>query len=108
MHPEIYQIKPTLLDYSTGRIVYIGCIFKCFTPPRQRIGLLRRAKHVFVLLKFIVSEYDSFRFSLSSSASFWTVFIEPGAAPDLWYTQKLSKQSCFVPNSEIFVGILIF
>ena len=52
-----------------------------FYPLRQRIALLRSAKLIFVLMKFIVSEYNSFRFSLSFSASFWTVFVEPGAAP---------------------------
>ena len=33
------------------------------------------------LFLFIVSDYDSFRFSLSFSASFEMVFVEPGAAP---------------------------
>ena len=41
---------------------------------KQRIALLRMLKHVFVLIKFIVSEYDPFRFSLSLSASFWMFF----------------------------------
>ena len=48
---------------------------------RQSIALLRSAKLIFVLIKIIVSEYDSFRFSLSFSANLWTVFVEPGAAP---------------------------
>ena len=33
------------------------------------------------LFLFIVSDYDSFRFSLNFSASFEMVFVEPGAAP---------------------------
>ena len=77
MHPENCQLKSTLLDYSTDRIVYVGCIFKFFAPLRQRIALLRQriallrsAKLIFVLIKFIVSDYDSLRFSLSFSASF--------------------------------------
>ena len=53
---------------------------KFLHPLRQRIALLRSAKLIFVLIKFIVSEYDSFRFSLSFSASFWSVFEEPCAA----------------------------
>ena len=52
-----------------------------FYPIRQKIALLRSAKLISVLLKFIVSENDSFRFSLSFSASFWMVFVDPGAAP---------------------------
>ena len=48
-------------------------VFSRFLHPlRQRIALLRSAKLIFVLPMFIVSEYDSFRFSLSFSASFWT------------------------------------
>ena len=49
-------------------------------PVRQRIALLRSAKLIFVLIKIIVSEYDSIRFSLSFSASFWTVVVEPAVA----------------------------
>ena len=81
MHQDNCQLKSTLLDYSTDRIVYVGFIFKIFAPLRQRIALLRSAKLIFVLIKFIVCEYDSFHFSLSFSASFWMVFVEPGAAP---------------------------
>ena len=54
---------------------------------------------IFALLKFIVSEYDSCRFS----ASFWTIFVEPGAAPPVH-----AKISCCVPHPELFVGILMF
>ena len=32
---------------------------------RERIALLRSAKLIFVLMKFIVSEYDSFRLEVS-------------------------------------------
>ena len=76
------QFKYTLLDYSTDKIVYDIYIFLSFLHPlRQRSALLRSADLIFVLLKFIVSEYVSFRFSLSFSASFWKAFVEPGAAP---------------------------
>ena len=47
----------------------------------QRTALFRSAKFIFVLMKFILSEYDSFRFSLNFSAGFWMVFVLPGAAP---------------------------
>ena len=53
---------------------------KLLLPLRKRIALFRRAKLIFVLSKIIVPEYDSFRFSLSFSTSFWTVFVEPAAA----------------------------
>ena len=67
------QIELSILD-----------VFLRFLQPlRQRIALLRSAKLMFVLIKLIVSEYDSFRFSLSLSASFWMVFVEPGAAPSV-------------------------
>ena len=49
-------------------------------PLRQRIALLRSAKPILVLIKFVGSEYDPLRYSLNFSASFWTVFIDPGAA----------------------------
>ena len=58
----------------------LDVFLRFLNPLRQRIALLRSAKFIFVLIKFIVSEYDSFRFSLSFSASFWMVFVEPGAA----------------------------
>ena len=76
MHSENYQLNSTLLDYSTDKIVNVGCILKILHPLRQRIALLRRAKRNFVSIKFIVSEYDSFCFSLSFSASFWTAFVD--------------------------------
>ena len=49
-------------------------------PRRQRIALLRSAKLILCLSKFFVSGYDSFRFSLNFSASFWTVFVEPSSS----------------------------
>ena len=59
----------------------LDVLLRLLHPLRHRIALLRKAKLIFVLIKFIVSEYDSFRFSISFSASFLTVFVEPGAAP---------------------------
>ena len=94
MHQEKCQLKSTLPDYSTDRIVYVGCIFKIFAPLRQRIALLKSAKLIFILIKFIVSEYDSFRFSLSFSASFWMVFVEPGAAPPVHAKISGTKLLC--------------
>ena len=94
MHQEKCQLKSTLHDYSTDRIVYVGCIFKVFAPLRQRIALLKSAKLIFILIKFIVSEYDSFRFSLSFSASFWMVFVEPGAAPPIHAKISGTKLLC--------------
>ena len=41
-----------------------------------------------------MSEYDSSRFSLSFSASFWTVFVEPGAAPPVHAKIKGTKLLC--------------
>ena len=63
-------------------------------PLRQRIVLLKSAKLIFILIKFIVSEYDSFRFSLSFSASFWMVFVEPGAAPPIHAKISGTKLLC--------------
>ena len=81
MHQRNCQLKSILLDYRTDRIVYVGFFLKIFAPLRQRIAFLKSAKLIFILLTFFVSEYDSFRFSLSFSAGFWMVFVEPGAAP---------------------------
>ena len=106
MHRENCQLKSTLLDYSTDRIFYVGCIFKIFAPPKAEDCTPQMCKLTFVLIKFIVAEYDSFRFSLSFSASFWMVFVEPGVL--LSYTQKLVEQSCCVPQPEFFDGILMF
>ena len=68
-------------------------------PLRQRIALLRSAKLIFVLMKFIESEYDSFRFSLSFSASFGMVFVEPGAAPPVH--SKISGTQLLCSTSRI-------
>ena len=65
----IAQTKLSILD------VFLNFLY----PLRQRIALLRSAKFIFVLIKFLVSEYDSFCFSLSFPANFLTVFVEPGA-----------------------------
>ena len=59
----------------------LDVILSFLHPLRQKIAILRSAKLTLVLMKFIVSEYDSFRFSLNFSATFWTIFAEPGAAP---------------------------
>ena len=97
MHPENCQLKPTLLGCSTDRNVYVECVFKIFLHPlRQRIALLRSAKLIFALLKFIVSEYDSCRFS----ASFWTIFVKPGAAPPVH--AKISGTKLLCSTSRIF------
>ena len=61
---------------------------------RQRIELLRIAKLFFVLIRFIVSEYDSFRFSLNLSASFSMVFVEPGDAPPVHLIISGTKLVC--------------
>ena len=45
---------------------------------------------------FIVSEYDSFRFSLSFSASFWIIFVEPGAAPPVHAKISETKLLCSI------------
>ena len=34
MQQENCQLKSTLLDYSTDRIVYVGCNLKIFAPPK--------------------------------------------------------------------------
>ena len=101
MHQENCQLKSTLLDYST-ELSMLDVFLRFLHPLRQRIALLKSAKLIFVLIKFIVSEYDSFRVSLS----FWMVFVEPGAAPPVH--AKISGKNCCVPHPEIFVGILMF
>ena len=94
MNPENCQLKSTLLDYSTDIIIYVGGSLKFFATPKARIALLRSAKLIFFLIKFIVSEYDSFRFWLSFSASFWTIFVEPGAAPTIHAKISETKLLC--------------
>ena len=94
MHQEYCQLKSTLLDYSTDRVVYVGCILKFFAHTKAEDALLKSSKLVFVLIKFIVSEYDSFRFSLSFSASFVMVFVEPGSAPPVHAKISATKLLC--------------
>ena len=80
-----------------------------FYPLRQRIALLRSAKLIFVLMKFIVSDNNSFRFSLSFSANFWTVFVEPGAAPPVH--TKISGTKLLFSTSRIlycYFNVLTF
>ena len=60
----------------------------------QKAALLRNAKLIFLLTNFFVSEYNLFRISLNFSASFWTVFVEPGAAPSLNTKSSLAKLLC--------------
>ena len=68
-------------------------------PLRHRTALLRNAKLIFVLIKFMVSEYDSFRFSLIFSASFWIVFVEPGTLPPVH--AKISGRRLLCSTSRI-------
>ena len=56
----------------------------------------------FVLTKFLVSEYDSFRFSINSisfSASFWKVCVETGAGPPVH--TKISGTKLLYSTSRI-------
>ena len=62
-------MKSTLLDYSTDEIVYVGCIFTFFVPAEAEDCTPQKCKTYFVLIKYIVFEYDSL-VSLSFSASF--------------------------------------
>ena len=94
MHQENCQLKPTLLDYSTDRMVSVGCIFKISAPHNAEDCTPQKCKSYFFLLQFIVSVYNSFRFSLSVSASFWTVFVEPGAAPPVHAKNSGTKLLC--------------
>ena len=71
-------------------------------PLRQRIALLRNAKSIFVLMEFIVFEYVLFRFSLSFSACFWTVFVEPGAAPPM-HTKIIVIKLLFYVQKSLLV-----
>ena len=75
-------------------------------PLRQKIALLRSAKFISVLIKFIVSEYDSFRFSFSFSASFWVVFVKPGDASPVHAGISGTKLLC--STSRILCFILMF
>ena len=73
MHQKNCQLKSTLSIVAEIELSMLDIFLRYLHPLRQRIALLRSAKLIFVLIKFIVSEYDSFRFSLSFSASFWMV-----------------------------------
>ena len=96
MHQENCQLKTTLLDYSTDKLSKLDVFLRFLHPLRQRIALLRSAKLIFVLITFIVSEYDSFCFSLSLCASFWMVFGEqPGAVPPVHAKKKWNKAALF-------------
>ena len=50
MHQENCQLKSTLLDYSTDRIVYVGCIFKFFAPPKAEDCTPQKCKTYFALV----------------------------------------------------------
>ena len=106
MHIVAKTFEIYFLAKISSELSMLDVFLRFLHPLRQRIALLRSAKLIFVLIKFIVSEYDSFRFSLSFSASFWTAFVEPGAAPQ--YTQNLVEQSCCVPHPDFLGGILLF
>ena len=80
----------------------LDVLLRFLHPLKQRITLLRGAKLIFVLVKFIVSEYDSFRFSLSFSASFWMVFVEPGAAPPVHAKINGTKLLCSTSRTRGF------
>ena len=73
---------------------------------RQKAALLRNAKLIFVLTNFFVSEYDLFRISFNFSANFWTVFVEPGAAPPVNTKSSVTKLLCF-RIQELFLFYLI-
>ena len=47
MHQENCQLKSILLDYSTDRIVYVGCIFKFFPPPKAEDCTPQKCKTYF-------------------------------------------------------------
>ena len=59
-----------------------------------------------VLIKLTVSEYDSFRFSHSFSASFWTVFVDPGAAPPVHAKISGTKLLCSTSKKSLLVFYL--
>ena len=47
MHQENCHLKSTLLDYSTDRIVYVGCIFRIFAPPEAEDCTSQKCKTYF-------------------------------------------------------------
>ena len=66
MHPENCQLTSTSSIIALIELSMLDVFLKFLHPLRQRIALLRNAKLIFVIIKFIVSEYDSFRFCLVS------------------------------------------
>ena len=51
MHQENCQLKSTLLDYSTDRIVSVGCILKIFAPPKAEDCTPQKCKTYFCSYK---------------------------------------------------------
>ena len=51
MHPETCHLKSTLVDYSTDRIVKVGCIFKFFAPPKAEGCTPQKCKTYFCSYK---------------------------------------------------------
>ena len=51
MHQENCHLKSTLLDYSTDRIVYVGCIFRIFAPPEAEDCTPQKCKTYFCSYK---------------------------------------------------------
>ena len=72
---------------------------------RQKAALLRNAKYISVLRNCFVSEYDLFRISFNFSASFWTVFLEPGDAPPV--NTKCSVRKLLCSTSRILFFYII-
>ena len=91
-------------------MLYVSQFF--LHPLRQRNALLRSANFTLVLKKFVVSDYDSFRFLLNFSACFCTVFVQPGAAPPvnakISGTKLLCSTSRFRCCYLIVLTILMF
>ena len=101
MYQENCQLKTTLLDYSTDRIVSVGCTLKIFAPPKAEDFTPQKCKifysyklYVHLYLKVYIREHDSFRISFSFSASFLMVFVEPGAAPPVHAKINGTKLLC--------------
>ena len=99
MQPENCQLKSTLLDYGTDRFVCAEYIFK-----KAEDCTPQKCKTYFVLIKFFVSEYDLFRFPLSFSTCFWTVFVKPSAAPPVH--AKISGSKLLCSTSRILFSYL--
>ena len=52
MHPQNCQLKTTLLDYSTDRIVSVGCVFKILAPPMAEDFTPQKSKTYFCSYNF--------------------------------------------------------